>query len=280
MAGYDVSVVGSPAGEASAQMAFPYDRLVLQNKIQSLQIAMLRSGGSRRAATSAEDEQSVRQLGQDLFGALFSGEVASRLDLSRNIAKSQSKGIRIKLRFSAPEFSALPWEYLYDTNRGDYLALGISTPIVRYLPIAQPIQPLQVTPPLRILAMAAGPKDLGVLDVSRERLRLELALQKPSPGGIVELQWVQGGTWEDLQQTLWHGPWHVFHFVGHGGFSERKETGVLYFEGDDGNSKEFSATDVARLLGDHGAVSDWPFSIRARRLKAPRPTFSRVPRRR
>src|SRR6187397_858612 len=103
--GYDVAVVGSPAGEASAQMAFPYDRLVLQNKIQSLQIALLRSGGSRRAATSTEDEQSVRQLGEDLFGALFSGDVGGRLDLSRTIAKSQGKGVRIKLRFSAPELS-------------------------------------------------------------------------------------------------------------------------------------------------------------------------------
>jgi hypothetical protein len=249
--GYDVAVVGSPAGEARTQMAFPYDRLALQNKIQSLQIAMLRSGGTRRAATSAEDEQSVRQLGQDLFGALFSGDVGSRLDLSRNIAKSQGKGVRIKLRFSAPELSALPWEYVYDSNRGDYLALGIATPIVRYLPIAQPIQPLEVTLPMRILAMAAGPKDLGVLDVERERLRLELALQKLIASGVVELHWVQGGTWEDLQQTLWHGPWHVFHFVGHGGFSERKGTGVLYFVGEDGNSKELSATDVARLLGDH-----------------------------
>ncbi len=248
---YDVTVVQSPAGEATAQMAFPYDRLVLQNKIQGLQIALLRSGGSRRAVTATEDQEAVQLLGRDLFAALFSGDVANRLDVSRTMAKSQGKGVRIKLRFGAPELGALPWEYLYDSNRGDYLALGVSTPIVRYLPIPQPIMPFQVAPPLRVLAMASGPRDLGVLDSQRERQRLEMALEPLRSTGIVELEWVRGEFWQDLQESLWHGPWHIFHFVGHGGFSERRGSGVLYLAGADGNAEELSATDLARLLGDH-----------------------------
>jgi hypothetical protein len=249
--GYDVAVVGSPAGEARAQMAFPYDQLVLKNKIQALQIALLRSGGTRRAATAAEDQEAVQLLGRDLFAALFSGDVANRLDISRTMARTQGKGVRIKLRFGAPELGALPWEYLYDSNKGDYLALGISTPIVRYLPIPQPIMPFEVAPPLRVLAMASGPRDLGVLDSQRERQRLELALDPLRSAGIVELEWVRGESWQDLQESLWHGPWHIFHFVGHGGFNERLGSGVLYLTGADGNADQLSATDLARLLGDH-----------------------------
>ncbi len=246
---YEVSVVQSPAGEAHGEMTFPYDRLALQNKIQALQIALLRSGGTRRAA-SVEDK-SVEELGTDLFASLFKGEVGSRLDVSRTIAQSGGKGVRIKLRISAPELAGLPWEYLYDAARGNYLALGTSTPVVRYLPLAQPIQPLEVSPPLRILAMAAGPSDLGTLDAQRERQRLDMALEKVRQKGLVEVHWVAGETWEDLQQTLWDGPWHIFHFVGHGGFSERLQSGVIYLTGDDGKAHELAAKDLAVLLGDH-----------------------------
>jgi hypothetical protein len=246
---YDVSVVQSPAGEAHGEMTFPYDKLALQNKIQALQIALLRSGGTRRAAST--EDKSVEELGTDLFASLFKGEVGSRFDVSRSIAHGDGKGVRIKLRISAPELAGLPWEYLYDAARGDYLALGTSTPVIRYLPIAQPIQPLEVAPPLRILAMAAGPSDLGKLDVDRERQRLDMALEKVRLKGLVEVEWVAGESWEDLQQTLWDGPWHIFHFVGHGGYSDRLKSGVIYLTGEDGKAHELSAKDLAVLLGDH-----------------------------
>ena len=246
---YEVSVVQSPAGEAHGEMKFPYDRLALQNKIQALQIALLRSGGTRRAAST--EDKSVEELGTDLFASLFQGEVGSRLDVSRSIAQGDGKGVRIKLRISAPELAGLPWEYLYDAARGDYLALGTSTPVIRYLPLAEPIHPLEVAPPLRILAMSAGPSDLGQLDADRERQRLDMALEKVRQKGLVEVQWVPGETWEDLQQALWDGPWHIFHFVGHGGFSERLQSGVIYLTGDDGKAHELPAKDLAVLLGDH-----------------------------
>src|SRR3954471_24393316 len=245
---YDVSVVQSPAGEARAQMRFPYDRLVLQNKLQALQIVLLGARGVRRGVT---EDDTVRDLGRDLYSALFCGDVANRLEVTQSLAKSQGKGVRIKLRIGAPELLGLPWEYLYDAALGDYLALAVSTPVVRYISIPQAIEPLAVSPPLRILAMTAGPKDLPSLDVQRERQRLDLALDNLGKQELVELHWVEGESWEDLQQELWNGPWHVFHFVGHGGFNERKGTGVIYLTGEDGNARELSAIDFARLLGDH-----------------------------
>jgi hypothetical protein len=45
---YPVSV-RSPAGEALAQMRFPYDQWELKDRLQSLEIALLRSG-ARAAA--------------------------------------------------------------------------------------------------------------------------------------------------------------------------------------------------------------------------------------
>ena len=74
---YEVSVLRSPAGEAHATMRFPFDGLELQTRLQALEIALLRSGGTRRQLDST-DGQKVRDFGRDLFDALIQGDVRSR----------------------------------------------------------------------------------------------------------------------------------------------------------------------------------------------------------
>ena len=99
--------------------------------------------------------------------------------------------------------------------------------------------------------MTAGPRDLPELNTARERQRLELALKSLVDRGVIELHWVTGERWEDLQEALWQGPWHIFHFIGHGGFNVTRGTGVIYLSTDRGLSRELSANDVGLLLGDH-----------------------------
>jgi CHAT domain len=249
--GYEL-ILDSPAGQARGSMQFPFGELELRTRIQTLQIALLRSGGTRRSG-SAEDV-AVEQFGRELFKSLFVGEIAGKLEASRAIAGQQGRGVRIKLRISAPELLSLPWEYLFDDARGDYLALASATPVVRYVPLPTPVRPLAVLPPIRILGMTSGPRDLGQLDANGERERLELALRPLKDRGLVELVWVQGERWEDLMESLWHGPWHIFHFIGHGGFSAARGSGIVYMTDERGMARELSATDVGRILGDHDSL--------------------------
>ena len=162
---YPVAVLCSPAGEARATMRFPYDELALQNRLQALEIALLRSGGRRRQVLSPE-QQTVQDFGQDLFNALVCGEIRSRFDVSRSEARQQSKGLRVKIRIQAPEMAALPWEFIYDDRQGEYLCLSRNTPTIRYLELPQPIPRLTVAPPLRLLGLIASPSDLPPLDVA------------------------------------------------------------------------------------------------------------------
>jgi hypothetical protein len=141
---YSVVVIRSPAGEARETMHFPFDHLALENRLQALQIALLRSGGKRRKLLLPE-EHTVQEFGRALFKALFTGEVRSRYDVSLNKATQQGKGLRLKLRIQSPKLAALPWEFLYDKRQGEYLCLSRGTPIVRYLELPQPLQPLTVT---------------------------------------------------------------------------------------------------------------------------------------
>ena len=41
----------------------------------------------------------------------------------------------------------------------------------------------------------------------------------------MEVSWLEGQTWRDLQKAMRGGPWHVFHFVGHGGFDPGADEG-------------------------------------------------------
>ena len=248
---YPVAVLRSPAGEARAVMQFPFSELQLESRLKDLQIALLRSGGKRRLAPTKEQRE-VQDFGQALFDALVTGDVRSLYDVSQT--KAGSKGLRIKLRIADPGLAALPWEFLYDPRRRDYVCLSSYTPLVRYLELPQPPQPLTVASPLRVLGMIASPSDLLSLDVERERERVERALADLQEDGLVELEWLSGQTWRDLQRTLRRGPWHVFHFVGHGAFDAVADEGLVMVCDDAGKARPLRATELGRFLANHRSL--------------------------
>ncbi len=250
---YPVVVIRSPAGEARETMRFPYDELVLENRLLVLQNALLRSGGRRRQIPSPE-EKAVRDFGRDLFNALFTGEVRNRYDVSLDRAWHEGKGIRLKLCIQPAELTALPWEFLYDPRQAEYVCLSRNTPLVRYLELPRPIPPLSVRPPLRILAMIANPDDLPPLDVVREKGRVERAVKELRAHGLVDLHWLAGQTWRDLQRAMRGGPWHVFHFIGHGGLDWAADEGFIALADEEGKIHRLSATQLGRLLADHRSL--------------------------
>lgn len=250
---YPVVVVNSPAGQAHETMHFPFDELVLENRLLALHNALLRSGGKHRQMLSSE-EQTVQDFGQTLFESLFTRQVYSLYEMSRLVAGDQDKGLRLKLRIQPPGLAALPWEFLYDPDQGEYLCLSSSTPIVRYPELPQPPHPLLVTLPLSILGMIASPKDLAGLDVEREKQRVEKAIEDLQVHGQVKLTWLRGRTWRDLQRAMYQGHWHIFHFIGHGGFNSNMDEGLLALEDEKGQADYLRATQLARLLADHRAL--------------------------
>lgn len=246
---YPLAVLQSPAGNLRSQFNFTLSELELNNRILALQNALLRSGGQQRKVLR-RDEETVRTFGHELFSILFQDDVRSLFFENKRLAIGQGKYLRLKLRILDPQLATLPWEYLFDTRQSDYLCLSHGTPLVRYLEVPQPPQPLTITPPLRILGMIASPTDQLSLNVAREKERLEQALTTLVEEGLVELTWLPGQTWRDLHRATRpnQGPWHVFHFIGHGGFDKQREEGLLAFANRQGKSDLRTATEVARLL--------------------------------
>jgi chorismate mutase len=248
--GYAVAV-RSPAGEAQEEMRFPFDERQLRDKLKDLEIALLRSGGTRRALST--EERTVQEFGRSLFEAVLVGKVGTCYYRSMDQAQQQGKGLRLKLHVQPPNLTVLPWEFLYDPDRDEYLCFSRDTPIVRYTDLRQPIGRLTVAPPLRILGMVASPRDLDPLDVEHEKGLMDEAIEDLQADGLVKVTWLEGETWRDLQRAMRRdGPWHIFHFVGHGDFDPSAEEGLIAFtEKGTGRRHLLRSRDLARLLDGH-----------------------------
>lgn len=240
----------SPMGEAKTTMHFPFDEQEMEQHLLLLQkdLSSVSQGEHR------EEAQSVHLFGRRLFEALISGDVAKRYAALRARANREEKGVRLRLHIEAPDLAVLPWEYLYDTDESEYLCLARNTSLVRYLSLPRTHDALKIKLPLRILGMIACPSGLGALAVEKERNRIEQALTELKAQGLVELVWIEGQTWRDLQEAMWQKPWHIFHFIGHGFFNEKTQEGSLFFADENGAPHSLEAASLGRLLRDHPSL--------------------------
>ncbi len=250
---YPVAVLRSPAGEARAIMHFPFDEITLKAHLDRLQYALWRSAETHRHDSSGEEDP-VQIFGENLFGALFNKEMYNCYMVSRVEADRRGKGLRLKLRILDPKLATLPWEYMYDPQQAEYMCLSRRTPLVRYLELPQPSQALDIAPPLRILGMISSPSDLPSLNASSERERIEQAIAALRKRNMVTLTWLEGQTSRELHRAMRGGPWHVFHFIGHGYFNIESNEGGIVLADENGRAHTLQATQLGRLLADHRSL--------------------------
>lgn len=240
-AGYQVKVY-SPGGEVTSVFDTPFSDDELEEFLQLV-------GYSWEGVRDVEEE--AKKFGGRLFDKVFDRRVYARLCESINDATDEDKGLRIRLRLNdVPELAELPWEYLYDSEAGKFLFLSSNTPLVRYLERPERIRPFRVKPPLRFLVMISNPAD-GVyssLDVEKEWNQLNESLESLLSRKQVELVQVKA-TASALQEQLRRGTFHVFHFIGHGGFDGEFKDGFLVMS--DEQTPTLSGEQLGRLLYDH-----------------------------
>ena len=233
-----------PAGEAAGSFALPYSDVEVENLV--LRLSRPR-GGVRRIDSS--DLDLVRTFGGGLFDAVFSGRVRDVYRSSLASARGEGCGMRISLALTGtPELMHVPWEYLYDDPA--FLSISMWTPVVRYLDLATTRRALRVEPPLRILAMVSSPADLARLDVAQERTKVEESLAGLVEQGAVEIDWLEQPTLQALQRGLRRADYHVFHYVGHGGYDRASDDGVLALEDGTGRSRLVSGMELGTILAD------------------------------
>ena len=248
---YTARVLRSPAGEASCDFTLPFSG----DRLELLVMKLGRPRGSTRSIHSAEMEAAC-ELGGKLFEVVFGGDVRACLRSSLDeVYRKERTGLRLKLRLQeVPLLSDLPWEFLLDATLDRFFAQSNQTPIVRYIEMPERIKPITVNLPLHLLVMISSPSDYLRLDVERERSRLEETLEPLIEAGKVRVKWLENPTLTCLLRCLREGEYHVFHFIGHGGFDKKREEGVLVLEDEQGRGWLADAHRIGTLLHDHPSL--------------------------
>ncbi|MEZ4663480.1 MAG: CHAT domain-containing protein [Caldilineaceae bacterium] len=247
---YRARVLNSPDGEATTTFKAPFTALELEN-------FTLRLGQAQRRVRRIDspEMQNAKLFGQRLFRTVFAGEIGACLQRSLAQAALQEAGLRLRLRLSdARDLMDIPWEYLYDADVNRFLALSIDTPLVRYLDQSGRIAPLLVKPPLKVLTVISSPTDFLQLDVEEEWRKLQEAVADLESVGLLKLERLDVATLEQLQRQLRRQEYHVFHFIGHGGFDEVADDGVLLMEDDQGRGRAVSGQTLGMLMHDEKSL--------------------------
>lgn len=247
--GYSVLASSTDAGDSKCDFRLPFS----EDKLESL---LTKLGTPRSVRSLGGDElEAAKTLGGELFKAAFSGQVGNALAQSISSARKDEERLRIRLRLTGTaELANLPWEYLYDESNNRFLTLSHQTSIVRYLEIPQAIQTLKVQPPLRVLVMVASPLGLEPLDASRECEKLKAALSK-LPASQIKIERLETATLSALQEKLSDsGPYHIFHYIGHGGFSPRTGKSVLVMERPDRQADFVEGQRLSVVLHNHPSL--------------------------
>jgi hypothetical protein len=240
---YRIAATG-PGGEALGRFKLPFSEIELENFI-------LKVGSTRRGTRRVESPEMelAKNFGAKLFGALFEGDVRELYRSSFAETRTAGRGLRVTLSLTgAPELLQVPWEYMYDPP--SFLSISSWTPIVRYLDLPKPRRPLQIELPLRILALVSAPVDAEAIDARQERTKLEGALAPLVANGAISIDWLEEASLRALQHQLRKADYHVFHYIGHGGYDEDADDGVLLFEDEQGRGRRVSGIELGTILAD------------------------------
>ena len=229
-------------GEPTATMQL--DAGAYLSALNDLEMIVLASASAGRRILSP-GEQRLQDVGRQLFDALFSGPVHEAYRASVSAADQRGERLQVVLRLDVPKLSAIPWEAMYDTENDQYICLN--DPLIRHIP-STTSEPVEVTSSLEVLALVASPEGLTSLDVEAERKKLSDALAEPIADGRIHLKWLMQASWDDVQDEMLSGTWHVLHFIGHGDYDLASDQGVIALVGDDGGPHLVEADRLADLL--------------------------------
>lgn len=248
--GYKIKVK-SAGGDPSSDFASPFQPEEL-GALRSIVEGPAREVGAISAPRIADLGARLRLFGERLYEAVFLPDIRAALASCLVLAQQKNGGVRIRLHLDeAPELAGLPWEFLYDRAEQAYLSLSELTPIIRHMSLKGPASAQLVKPPIRMLVMISAPRDHSKLDVEKEWRQISEALKELQSAKLVALTRVTKASLPELQKCLQKQSYHVFHFIGHGGFDSATNGPALMFEDDDGNSTAATRDDLKTALKGH-----------------------------
>ncbi len=192
--------------------------------------------------------------GVTLFETLFKDSTL-RSAWSEARGRAQQRRIRVRIDPQATELHALPWELLQENQA--LIAAQADTPFSRYLPIALPWSGAVEQRPIKVLVAIANPDDLKEkydlppADVALERQALEDAFAKVDKKDLAVTFMEAPITLERIEEELRKG-YHIFHYLGHGAYNDKRQQAALYLQDADGHAKRALDDEIVSMVARQG----------------------------
>jgi hypothetical protein len=230
--GFEAAVPGEEAGP-------PFSDPIGEKELEELH-AEYDATGEELQARRKELTCRQQEIGKRLSGVLFQNGLWERFRRLREAAQQSGgrAGLRLRFRLDGPRadyLAALPWEWITDSETGRFLAADRCTPVVREILDERqgPVRALgevEFELLLRILIVDSLPTTEKPIDLKLEVRRMEAALRPLWKQGEVDPIRLTRPSRDELCETLLNGNIHVFHFMGHAGYSPETGRGAIALE--------------------------------------------------
>jgi hypothetical protein len=191
----------------------------------------------------------VRTVGQELFKNMFSEQASGVFRRALFEAARSKRAMTLAIGSSVAALKQMPWELLYDTQLGRFLALSRYTPIVRYVPkISSTTQSPSAPAKIRILVILSSPSNKATLNMLQEKKWLRYALEPLMRAQNIDVIYIENPLLEDVQARLASEEFHILHFIGHGEYDSTNQQGTLILEDEAGKAKPLSAAVLEGML--------------------------------
>ena len=192
----------------------------------------------------------LQTIGGAVWQSVMTESARAAFFASLAVAKAQKRGLRLVVVLqgddrrdagagTAIRLPELPLEALFSEQ---FFATDLMTPVSRSLQMRPDQDPFRLKHPLRVLVAVAAPNDRPPADAAKELTEIENAVAAlAGAGGRLELDVLEQATREAVQSQLVKKPYHVLHFIGHGGFDvvgdDATPSAYVCFVRDDGSGK-------------------------------------------
>lgn len=250
-------LIDSPAGDFAGTFVNPINKSSFDNMLidNGLRVASLKDARKKKKFRNIRQVMSTNELekiGKKISKALFRTEILDAYAQSKGIVDARGRGLRVRIRIDPgieeyAELMNLPWEFLYDNTTNSPIELINKRAIIRDSITPRPVTSLEVSPPLKVLAVASDPKNYPSLELGREKDILQGMSKKILN---IEVKLLRKSTLEAVLNEMNGGNYHVFHFMGHGGYDGRRKKCVLIFNDDKKRGNPVDVDGLKQALPD------------------------------
>ena len=237
-----MALMNAPLGEVQGELRIHLSQGEVQ---QALASAYQGSGTYVKRSAIGETLDPVRDVGRQLYSALFEGRRETLYRRSLGAAEGEGRGLRVRLELDDPEVAVLPWEFLHDGR--DFVGLSNWSPVLRSHPMRMP-PPAAPLSRLRVRILTADVTGRwGEVDGEIDRIG---ALGQRTSRLAVEV--IRDVTWEGLRAAVADTEFEVLHFIGTGAEAQDGSQVLALLDPEGNGSREAFSTRPFQLVRSAG----------------------------